>query len=98
MEIIQLDEAEEGENSDEIPFDTDEEDEDGFFEEDIATADVEGLSASGDGSDQTAAGGEKKPVTPRQHFKCSQCNKIFFGPIKFKSKFIVAHLGMKSSE
>lgn len=29
---------------------------------------------------------DKKPATPRQHFKCSQCNKIFYGPLKFKSK------------
>lgn len=30
--------------------------------------------------------GEKKHVTPRPHFKCSQCNKIFYGPLKFKSE------------
>lgn len=32
---------------------------------------------------------DKKPVTPRQHFKCSQCNKIFYGPLKFKSKYLL---------
>lgn len=31
-------------------------------------------------------GTPKKAAVPRQHFKCSQCNKIFYGPIKFKSK------------
>lgn len=38
---------------------------------------------------------DKKPVTPRQHFKCSQCNKIFYGPLKFKSKSLKSnHLSL----
>ena len=32
-------------------------------------------------------GAQKKVVTPRQHFKCNICNRVFYGPNKFKSKY-----------
>jgi len=58
-----------------------EEDEEGEEEEEAQY----GQGFPGAGGDATG----KKPATPRQHFKCSQCNKIFYGPLKFKSELIV---------
>ena len=39
------------------------------------------------GADQSGTE-DKKTVTPRQHYKCNICNRVFYGPNKFKSKFI----------
>ena len=39
------------------------------------------------GADQSSTE-DKKTVTPRQHYKCNICNRVFYGPNKFKSKLI----------
>ncbi|XP_052263252.1 uncharacterized protein LOC127866613 isoform X2 [Dreissena polymorpha] len=39
-------------------------------------------------------GAQRRVPTPRQHFKCSQCNKIFYGPLKFKMH-MYKHTGQK---
>ena len=34
----------------------------------------------------------KKEVKPRQYFKCNICNRVFYGPNKFKSKLTLSYL------
>jgi hypothetical protein len=65
---------EDGEESDSWAYGSDDDDDDMMEEKESSV--LEALMKNSD----------KKPVTPRQHFKCSQCNKIFYGPLKFKSK------------
>ena len=74
--------------------DDDEEDEDGDETIEVATSSLHSellsrltetltpvVSSQGSGED-------KKVVTPRQHYKCNICNRVFYGPNKFKSRFI----------
>ncbi|XP_045214544.2 uncharacterized protein LOC123564788 [Mercenaria mercenaria] len=73
---------EEGEDSDSWAYGSEDEDEGDDNEKDHSM--LEALMKNSD----------KKPVTPRQHFKCSQCNKIFYGPLKFKMH-MYKHTGQK---
>ena len=83
--------------SDIMDEETDEDEEDDDDEDDtidVSTSQIhsellsrltETLTPSG--ASQSSA--EKKTVTPRQHFKCSICNRVFYGPNKFKSKLLI---------
>ncbi|XP_052789672.1 uncharacterized protein LOC128224064 isoform X2 [Mya arenaria] len=79
--------TEDGEESDEWIYDTDED------EELEGETGYEDYSVTG-GAEDGDRSPEKKIVTPRQHFKCSQCNKIFYGPLKFKMH-MYKHTGQK---
>ena len=65
--------------------DTDEDEDEDIYDDDDDKSEVSSM-ASAATSGVMMEGGEKKVATPRQHFKCSQCDKLFFGPLKFKSK------------
>ena len=84
----------ESELLDDSDDDDDDDDEDGDETIEVATSSLHSellsrltetltpvVSSQGSGED-------KKVVTPRQHYKCNICNRVFYGPNKFKSKFI----------
>lgn len=77
---------EEGEDSDSWIYGTDDDDDDDDGMEEGQKSSILAMYMTADG--------EKRPTTPRQHFKCSQCNKIFYGPLKFKMH-MYKHTGQK---
>lgn len=73
--------TEAAEDSDDWMYESEEDDDGGVYDDNQKPQSALAAHMQADGT-------EKHIVRSRQHFKCSQCNKIFFGPIKFKSKLL----------